>query len=48
MFGGGGGSGTAYLVELVKEEDVVSDGVLGQEHCLLLFDGGDKAVGWCG
>ena len=45
MFGGGGGgSGPSYLVEVIGEEDLVGDGGLVQEHCILFFDGGGKAV----
>ena len=39
MFGDGGGSGPSYLEEMMEEEDVVGDGGLGQEHCLLFFNG---------
>ena len=48
MLGGGRGSGSTYLVDVVEEEDVVSDGGLYQEHCLLFFDGRGKAVSGCG
>ena len=44
MFGGGGGSGPSYIVEVMGKEDVVGDGGLGQEHCLLFFNGGGEAV----
>ena len=44
MFGGGGVYGPSYLVEMMEEENVVSDGNLGQEYCILFFDGGGKAV----
>ena len=42
MFGVGGGSGPTYLLEMVEKKDVVGDGCLGEEECLLFFDGGGK------
>ena len=42
MFGGGGGSGPTYLLEMVEKKDVVGDGCMGKEDCLLFFNGGGK------
>ena len=44
VFGGGGGSGFSYVVEVVEDDDVVSDRGLGNKHCLLFFDGGGQTV----
>ena len=43
MFGDGEGSGTTYLLEMVKREDMVCDGCLGEEYCFLFFNGGGKS-----
>ena len=42
MFGGGGDPGPTYLLEIVEKGDVVDDGCLGEEYCLLFLDGGGK------